>query len=290
MIKKVKIPTLLHKKQKKIAQFIIILLSLFFITPILFTVMNSLITPNEALYRIGIKIHEFKRHTNIILLPDTLTIRQFYKILTENNVYLIMFWNSIFYSLSIIVLVNIFTIPLAFLLSKVYFKGRLFIFFIFISLMLMPSQVTLLSNYIMSANFLLLGKRISIILPSVFAPINAFILSQYMQSIPDEWIDAAEIETNSFYMLLRHIIIPEITPGLAAMNILVFSESWNMIDKPSLFLNNFIKMPLSVALNGFYNEAPEISFAASILFMLPAFFLFIIFYNQIIAGLERFKW
>jgi multiple sugar transport system permease protein len=119
---------------------------------------------------------------------------------------------------------------------------------------------------------------------------SVFLLTQFIRSIPDEWIDAGKLETNSIFAMLRHVVLPGALPGLTAMNILVFTENWNMVDKPSLYLDQLSQMPLSTALNSFINKAPGISFAASVLFMAPVIILYKMFDSQISTGLERFKW
>ena len=275
---------------KHIAKAVLILLAVLFILPVLISFISSLMEPNEVLYRIGALPHDIGRAEGLTMTPETVTLRQYYELLIENPMYLHMFWNSFLYASSITLLTNIIALPVAFAFAKVRFFARDKFFFLFIIVLLMPYQVTLLSNYILIARTGLLGSSLAVIIPSVFAPLGIFLLRQSIRSVPDTLIEAVVLETSSVTRILRHAIIPKIAPSLVTMNILVFADSWNMVEKYAIFINQPADMPLSVTLNGIMNNVPGISFAGSVLFMLPIIILYFMFEEQITKGLEDFRW
>ena len=278
------------KIKKKVIPILLGIIAAAFFLPVVVVIVSSLMSPDEVLYRVGLKTRELQSPTGLTLVPQSLSLLQYYRVLIESPGYLAMFWNSVFYSLAILVLTNVFAFTIAFALAKVRFRGRETMFFLFIIVMLTPFQVTMLSNYIMSHKLGLWGGPQALILPAAFAPIAVFLLRQTIRQVPDELIEAAHLETTSIFALLTKVIIPSVKPGLIAMNMLVFAESWNMVEKASLFLESFRDQPLSLTLNGIMNSIPDISYAGSVLYMLPVVILYFMFEDWVAEGLENFTW
>jgi len=280
---------LLHIR-KYIVPGLLVVLAVGFVLPILFTVIGSVMTPSEVSGRFQSDGAKFGQPYGLTLIPGRVTLSQFYSLLIENLSYLGMFWNSVFYAGAITVLANIIIIPAAFVFAKIKFRGSNILFFIFILTMMMPFQVTLLPVYITLSRTNLLNTVWSLILPSVFAPLGVFLLRQYMLGIPDEYLEAASLETNSAFHILWYIVIPTAKNGIIAMNILVFAEAWNMVEQPLLFLSDTVKYPLSAAMNSIISSNLDVSFSGSILFLAPIVSLYLFFEEQIVEGLENFKW
>ena len=90
------------------------------------------------------------------------------------------------------------------------------IFYLYIIVMMMPFQVTLLPQYIVSRRFELYDTPWAMILPGIFAPFAAFLLTQVMKSVPDELIEAARLDTGLTLKIIWYIIVPTICPGSSA--------------------------------------------------------------------------
>ena len=103
--------------------------------------------------------------------------------------------------------------------------------------MMMPFQVTLLPQYIVSRRFELYDTPWAMILPGISAPFAAFLLTQVMKSVPDELIEAARLDTGSTLKIIWHIIVPTIRPG----NVLGFAATLMFFLAP-LLLFSFLKM------------------------------------------------
>jgi len=268
----------------------LLLLAAVFMAVVVLTVIGSFMSPGEVASRFQPEAAAFGKSKGLTLIPDVVTISQYYKLLIENISYLGMFWNSIWYAVLITLFSNLVTIPAAFVFSKLKFKGSDALFFVFLLTMMMPFQVTLLPVYIVLSRTGLLNTSWALILPSVFAPFGVFLLRQFLRATPDEYVEAASLETNSVFRILFHIIIPTAKNGVIAMNILVFSEAWNMVEAPQLFIADAAKHPLSAAMNGIMGTNLDVSFAGSVLFLAPIIVLYLCFEEQIIKGLESFKW
>jgi len=255
-----------------------------FIFPVLITVINSFLTESE------VTLNYLKEGTNrFVLIPAKFSLSQYYEILIMKYRYLSMFWVSVKFSVGITVLHLIISITSAYVFAKVEFKGRSILFFIYIIVMMMPFQVTLLPNYIQAKFLHIFDTSWSIILPGAFSPFGVFLLTQFMRTIPDEYIETIVLESNSVIDILRMAVIPLIKPAVIALAILTFAENWNMVEQPLVLLKDASKHPLSTAFNSIIAEGRSIAFAGSVIYMMPIIILFMYFEEQIIEGVSKLK-
>jgi multiple sugar transport system permease protein len=154
--------------------------------------------------------------------------------------------------------------------------------------MMLPLQSTMLSSYILLRYFDMLNRPLALILPMVFSPLAVFLFRQFIKVIPDELIDCTLLETSSALKIMRFVIVPQIRPALITLFILIFCESWNMVEQAIIFASNNIEiMPLSVRLS----DLPEnVYFAGSIVYIFPIIVLFLLFEGEIEKGVENYKW
>lgn len=110
--------------------------------------------------------------------------------------------------------------------AKKDFPGRNFVFWIYISSMMIPIYAIVVPLYRMMANFHLLDTYIALILPGLAAPFGTFLMRQYIQTLPSELIDAAKMDGCSEWGVYRHVILPLSLPGLAVLGIFVFNTQW----------------------------------------------------------------
>jgi multiple sugar transport system permease protein len=213
---------------------------------------------------------------------------QFGALLITNYTFLRYFWNSVGYSLVITAVCIILSFPHAFLFAKIRFWGRDFLFFMYIIAMMLPFQATLLPNYIQLRDFNLLNTPAAIILPLSFSPFAVFLLRQFMKSIPQELLDYTTLETSSPFHILRYAVFSQLKPAVVALAVLIFCESWNIVEPVLIFTaKNQGIHPLSVRLG----DLPDnISFSAATVYMVPILLLFLLFKDILTASMERFRW
>jgi len=267
---------------------LIIMLTAVFLLPVVATITNSFMTGTEirALYSPDSDSKD-KEKSGITLIPGKLALDQYYDLLLDNYEYINKFWNSVKLSVSITLLHVILSIITAFVFAKLEFKGRDTIFFFFIVVMMMPFQVTLLPNYIQAKFLHTYNTYFAIILPGIFAPFGVFLLRQFMKYIPDEFMEAVALESNSVWDTLRIGIIPAVKPGIIALIVLTFAENWNMVEQPLVLLEDNLKYPLSVSLNSIIGASSNIAFAGSVVYMIPIIILYFYFEEYIVKGLSN---
>lgn len=223
------------------------------------------------------------------IIPDTMSLRQYYDVLIEKLYYLRFLFNSAKYAIGIVAGQLIVAPLAAYAFSRFRFKFRDGLFFIYIVIMMLPFQAYMLANYFALDSVGLIDSGWSLVIPGIFAPFSVFLLRQYMVNVPDEIMEAASIDGAGPLMKLTRIMLPMVSPGLAAMVVLAFAESWNMVEQPLLFINDRIKYPLSLILQEVSPVSQPDVFAAITLFVSFPVLLFLIFNEDVVQGIENIK-
>lgn len=174
----------------------------------------------------------------------------------------------------------------AYVFAKVKFKGRDILFYLYIIVMMMPFQVTLLPQYIVSKNLNIYNSFWALILPGIFTPFGVFLLTQIMKTVPDDMIEAARLDTGSTFRIITQIAAPSIRPGIICLAVLNFTEYWNMVEQPLILLETEAIYPLSITLRSI--EVTEV-FAAITIFLIPPMLLYLWFKDEIIEGLAAYR-
>ncbi len=254
-----------------------------FLMPIILTLTNSFMTASEinanygaifATNDTGGKVFVSKT-VNLKFIPDMVTFSQYFTVLFKSPEYLLKFWNSFLYVVPIVV----FQLAVASLASYGFarYKGRVkqIIFFAYIILMLMPYQVTLVPNYLVSNWLHILDTRWAIWLPGVFSPFAVYMLTKYMRRIPYSLYEAAAIDGAGEWQIFSQICMPICRGGLASIAILIFIDYWNMVEQPLILLSNEEMHPLSVFLSKINTGEISLAFAVAVIYMvLPMLFFF----------------
>ncbi|WMJ22720.1 carbohydrate ABC transporter permease [Paludicola sp. MB14-C6] len=262
---------------------ILSLLAIFTLFPIIYTITNSFMSVNEInQYYNAESTSQMKIH----LIPNRFSLNSYYQTLFRRPDYLVKFWNSLGLTSAIVFGQVAISTMAGYAFAKFKFPGRNSIFFIVIILMMMPYQVTLVSNYIVLKEIGLLNTYAAIILPSIFSPFGVFLLRQVIVTMPDEIIEAAKIDGANTFQILIKMVVPFSRSGIVALVILSFIDNWNMVEQPLVFLNNKYKYPLSIFLSQLNQSNPGIAFACGVLAMAPVALLFIFFEKELIEGIS----
>ncbi len=231
-------------------------LALLFVLPLLLTVSNSFMSEGEIKNNYGAILSGAEspgaavdRYANLKFIPDMVTIKQYYRVLIKESQYLLMFWNSVFMVATIMAGQILIASMASFAFAKIDFPWREQLFFVYILVMLMPFQVTLVPNYLVADWLQLIDKAGSIIFPGIFSAFGVFLLRQFMVSIPNQYIEAARIDGAGYFTIFWRIIMPMSKNAIAALAILVFMDNWNMVEQPLIFLQTASKQPLSLFLS-----------------------------------------
>jgi multiple sugar transport system permease protein len=212
------------------------------------------------------------------------------------------FANSAFVALSVTILQTFFNAMCAYVFAKRQFPGRNAIFMLFLATMMVPGQVTLIPNYIIAKHIPLFGGNNlfgngghgwldsywGLIMPGTVSAFGIFLLRQYMQSVPDELLDAARVDGANEFRIFWRIVLPLCVPVLAATAIFTFQAAWEDFLWPLIIISNPDRYtaPLGLALFVVKNETSwNLLFAGSVMSTLPMVLIFAIFQRRFIKGI-----
>lgn len=222
--------------------------------------------------------------------PDSgLTLQYYYEVFFATPQYLYRFWKSLFLGGSIAVGQMIVSVLAGYAFAKISFPGKNAIFSGLIIFMIMPVQVALIANYLIIGQIGLLDTYLSLILPAIFVPLGTFIMTHSFRAIPDEVIEAAKLDGCSLFQMIARIGVPMSRSGLVCTMLLSFLDAWNMVEQPIVYLKEFAKYPISVALASSPIEEPTAQMVCCILVAIPPLLLFALFNKEMVEGIASVK-
>ncbi len=267
--------------------------AILFLTPIVLTITNSFMSASEissnygsvfATNSSGGKVYISER-VNLKFIPDMVSFSQYVTVLFKSPDYLYKFWNSV----ALVGPIVVFQLLAASLASYGFarYRGRIreIIFFAYIILMLMPYQVTLVPNYLVSDWLKLLDTNWSIWLPGIFSPFAVFLLTKFMRRIPESVIEAAQIDGAGEWQIYKKICMPLCKGAICSAAILVFIDYWNMVEQPLILLSDAEKHPLSVFLSKINAGEIGLAFAVATIYMVPSLLIFLYGEDYLVNGI-----
>lgn len=180
----------------------------------------------------------------------------------------------------------------AYAFARIDFKGKNIAFLIFLSLMMIPNELVVITNFVTITNLNMRNTFIGLILPSITSVFYIYLLKENFEQIPDSLYYAAKVDGTSDLKYLYKVMIPISRPTLVTVTILKVIECWNsyvwprlITDDPNYFLvSNGIQ---EIRENGFGRENIPAMMAAVVVISLPLIVLFLIFRNKVMEGVSR---
>lgn len=270
-----------------------------FLLPTILTIANSFMSSAEINTNYGVIFNQYKetsygeRNTeyvaekvNLKFIPDMVELSQYTTVLLKSPEYLLKFWNSVILVVPIVVFQIFIALGAAY--SFMRFRGRIreIIFFVYVALMLMPYQVTLVPNYLVADWLKILDTRASIILPGIFAPFSVYLLTKFMRRIPNSLIEAAKLDGANEWQIFTKVCIPLCKGPIASVAILVFIDYWNMVEQPLIMLSDADKHPLSVFLSQINTGEVGLAFAVATIYMVPPILIFLYGEEYLVDGIS----
>lgn len=249
-----------------------------YMAPLIITFTNSFMSSTEVERNYNVGGMEEGSYVDMNLIPEKVTLSQYAELLFDSPVYLNMFWNSVKITVPIVVGQIIVSTLAAYAFTVLKFKGKELLFFLYIIVMLLPLQVTLMPNYIVADWLGITDSYLAIILPGIFNPFGVFLLRQFMKSLPDAYLEAAKIDGAGHGTIFISIILPMIKPGIAATAMLTLLDYWNLVDQAIIFIQDSEKQPLSTFLAQINNGDIGLAFAGSCFYAVPM--LLVLLYGQ----------
>lgn len=213
------------------------------------------------------------------------TGEHFVRLLFMTPEFFTVFWNSMKIVTLILLGQMVIAVPSAWAFAAFRFRGRGILFMVYVMLMLLPFQVTMLPSYLVLNNLHLLNTQAAVILPAIFSTFPVFLIYRGFMGVPRELLEAARIDGAGEWTMFWRIGIPLGSAGILSALVLGFLDYWNLMEQPLAFLRDKTLWPLSLYL-------PEIEIAqagralvASVITLIPAVFVFVIGQDYLEQGI-----
>jgi len=225
------------------------------------------------------------------LIPPTVTLQNFRDLLAVDINFPVLFLNSTYISFLTVIGQMLTCAMAAFCFAVVKFKGRDLLFTLLLLTLMIPSQVTLIPNFIIFKLLGLVGTSVPLWLPAFWGgAFGTFLLRQYFLTIPRDLVDAARIDGASLFQIFWKIYMPLSKPALAALAIFTFQGAWNDLLHPLVYMPAVPNTTLTVGLAFFQQQLVQggkftVLMAGALISILPLVIVFFLAQKQFIEGI-----
>lgn len=273
---------------------IMTLITIIVLLPIIFMISNSFMSAKEADSRYTELVTPYNSYSSVdgqhyaelTLIPTYVTLDGYKKVLTDDQAYLRMFWNSVLITIPIMIGQLLISPMAAYAFEMSTWKYKEVLYLIYIIVMLMPMQLLMVPHYI-TADFLGYNHTWwAIILPAIFAPFGTFLLRQQLSGFDKTLVEAARVEGASEWRVFFKVVLPNMKATMAALAALTFVDCWNIVDQAVVFIIDVFKEPLSVYLSKIVQGNPGLVFSSACIFMVPAILVFLLSHEYMVHGIS----
>lgn len=224
------------------------------------------------------------------LIPQNFTLNNYQYVLGRSSLFTRWFANSVIISI-IGTAINILLNTMAgYALARLNFPGRQRIYYGFLALMMVPTQVLLIPNYLILMNLGMLDSFTALILPAAINIGNIFMMRQFFLSFPKDVEEAAAIDGLGRIQTFFRIVMPLARPSIATQAVFIFMGFWNEFMKPMLYLSTPSKYTLTLGLQTFQSQNGGVrwdqTMAASVITIIPIIILYLVFNKYFLQGVR----
>lgn len=274
-----------HKGTKLLQLAAVLGLGLLICLPVLLLFFGSLADSIEWTERMRPLLGNTEEYISWKWIPDYPTLNNFKELLFLTPEFLALFWNSVKIAACILAGQLLVGVPSAWCFAVYDFKGKNLLFSVYVILMLLPFQVTMLARYLVLNGLGLLDTHASVILPAVFSTFPVFLVYRGFRGIPRELYEVARIDGAGEWMIFRRIGLPLAEGSVMAAFVLGFFEVWNLMEEPLAFLKDMSLWPLSLYLPEIGVDRAGRACAASVLTLAVSLQIFGVFRDSLEQGI-----
>ena len=250
-------------------------LSFFVIVPLWLLISGSFMGGQEAAQNFAPVLEDAAGSALWPLLPRYPTLQPYVELLLDTPQFFGMFWNSCAQVFPLVLGQVLIGAPAAWAFARYEFRFKKALFLLYIVLMLMPFQVTMVSSYLVLDGLKLMDTVWSIILPGAASTFPVFIMTRFFQAIPASLTEAAAMDGAGPFKVFLRVGLPLGAPGILSAVVLGFFEYWNALEVPLTFLKDKSLWPLSLYLPAISSENLGVSLIASVVMLTPALLIFL---------------
>jgi multiple sugar transport system permease protein len=235
----------------------------------------------------------FKTATELIHIPPTFwpenpTWDNYLTILNDPKLPLLRIYGNSTFVAVFNVCTTLFTSSLlGFLFAKYEFRGKRLFFGWFLLSMMIPWQITMIPGYLILAKIGLLNSLWGLVVFSALDAFGIFLMRQFIQSLPNELMDAARIDGASEWQIFLRIVLPQLGAPLATLGTLTFMANWNSYLWPMIVITDVNRRTLPIILtwyNSQHGSRPNLTMAATVMVVIPILIVYFFFQRWIVRG------
>ena len=265
------------KRTRRAALYVFLtVLGIFFCTPVLFLLTGSVTSRYELGQYLAPLSDAAKGFVYWKWMPDYPAFSHYENVLLFTPQFYVVFWNSVKITAFILAGQLLVAVPAAWAFAIYPFPRRRLLFTVYLALMLMPFQVTMLSSYLVLNGLHLMNTHGAVILPAVFSAFPVFLIYRSFCGIPKELLEAARVDGAGEWQIFWRMGIPLASGGILSSAVLGFLECWNLIEQPLAFLKDQSLWPLSLYLPEISLDQAGYAFVAPVITLIPALFVFLL--------------
>lgn len=271
--------------QKVFVLFLLCVPAMLIVLPVLVLLSGALMDTYELRKYLSTIFTQGSAFIDWKLIPDYPSFANYKKLLFETPQFFILFWNSMKLVVCILIGQLVMAVPAAWGFAVYQVKGSRVLFALYVVLMLLPFQVTMLSSYLVLNKLSLLNTHQAIILPAIFSTFPVFLSYGGFRAIPSQLFEAARIDGAGELTIFMRLGLPLGKSGLLSAMVLGFLEYWNMMEQPMAFLEDKSLWPLSLYLPEITWGQAGFAFCASVITLIPAVFVFVLGQDYLEQGI-----
>lgn len=253
--------------------------------PLWMLLSASFMGSREMVHNLAPVLNEEAGYAHWPILPQYPTLKPYVELLLDAPEFFTMFWNSCKQVFPIVVGQIVIGAPAAWAFARFRFRGKGVLYALYIILMLMPFQVTMVSSYFVLDRLGLMNTVWAIILPGAVSTFPVFLMIRFFAAIPSALTEAASLDGAGAWQIFIHLGLPLGVPGILSAVVLGFLEYWNALEQPMTFLKDQTLWPLSLYLPTVTAENAGASLAASVIMLTPALLIFLFGQKYLEAGI-----
>ena len=259
--------------------------ALFVWVPLWMLLSASFMGSREMVHNLAPVLSEEAGYAHWPILPQYPTLKPYVELLLDAPEFFTMFWNSCKQVFPIVAGQIVIGAPAAWAFARFRFRGKGVLYALYIILMLMPFQVTMVSSYFVLDRLGLMNTVWAIILPGAVSTFPVFLMIRFFAAIPSALTEAASLDGAGAWQIFIHLGLPLGVPGILSAVVLGFLEYWNALEQPMTFLKDQTLWPLSLYLPMVTAENAGASLAASVIMLTPALLIFLFGQKYLEAGI-----
>ena len=275
----------LESLKRTVTTIMLILPGILVVLPIVLLITGSVMDHYELTGYLTSVFMDGEEFISWKLMPDYPSFENYGKLLFLTPQFFVLFWNSVKMVLCILAGQLLVGVPAAWAFAVYRVRAGKLLFALYVVLMLLPFQVTMLSSYLVLNRLSLLNTQKAVILPAVFSTFPIFLTYGGFRGIPGQLFEAARVDGAREWYIFFKMGLPLGKSGILSALVLGFLEYWNMMEQPMAFIDDKALWPLSLYLPEIVWGQAGYAFCASVITLIPSAFVFVMGQDYLEQGI-----